>query len=128
MLGRFLYICGLGTLYKIKKNNVNKSKKLKKLKKNLFHTFFYHSIHSTWLDIDCLTCFSNKEARKILSEQHDLTYILRLTGEKLSEMSSYQFLDDLIREYLLFRGFVSTLKVFDNDIKCEKEKGLRSDK
>lgn len=43
-------------------------------------------------------------------------------------MSSYQFIDDLIREYLLFRGFVGTLKAFDADCKSEKEKGLRSDK
>ena len=43
-------------------------------------------------------------------------------------MSPIQFLDDLIREYLLFRGFVNTLKLFDADVKAEKDKGLRSDK
>jgi len=43
-------------------------------------------------------------------------------------MSPIQFLDDLIREYLLFRGFVNTLKLFDSDVKAEKDKGLRSDK
>ena len=43
-------------------------------------------------------------------------------------MSPIQFLDDLVREYLLFRGFVNTLKIFDADVKAEKEKGLRSDK
>ena len=43
-------------------------------------------------------------------------------------MSPIQFLDDLIREYLLFRGFVNTLKLFDGDVKAEKDKGLRSDK
>ena len=45
-----------------------------------------------------------------------------------SIMSPIQFLDDLIREYLLFRGFVNTLKLFDADVKAEKDKGLRSDK
>ena len=43
-------------------------------------------------------------------------------------MSSTQFLDDLVREYLLYRGFVTSLKTFDAEIKAEKEKGLRSDK
>ena len=43
-------------------------------------------------------------------------------------MSPVQFLDDLIREYLIFRGFVHTLKAFDAEIKAEKDKGLRSDK
>ena len=43
-------------------------------------------------------------------------------------MTSYQALDDLIREYLLFRGFASSLKSFDIDIKAEKEKGFRADK
>ena len=43
-------------------------------------------------------------------------------------MSATQYLDDLVREYLLHRGFVTSLKAFDNDIKAEKEKGLRSDK
>ena len=41
---------------------------------------------------------------------------------------AYQYFDEQIREYLLFRGFVSTLKAFDADIKSEKEKGLRADK
>ena len=41
---------------------------------------------------------------------------------------SYQFLDELVREHLIFRGFVSTLKTFDAEIRSEKEKGFRSDK
>ena len=43
-------------------------------------------------------------------------------------MAPYQALDDLIREYLLFRGFANSLKAFDIDIKAEKEKGFRADK
>ena len=43
-------------------------------------------------------------------------------------MTQYQFLDELVREYLLFRGFTGTLKTFDVDLKNEKEKGLRVDK
>ena len=43
-------------------------------------------------------------------------------------MTQYQYLDELVREYLLFRGFTGTLKTFDADIKNEKEKGFRVDK
>ena len=43
-------------------------------------------------------------------------------------MTSYQYLDELLREYLLFRGFTGTLKSFETDIKNEKEKGFRVDK
>ena len=34
-------------------------------------------------------------------------------------------LDDLIKEYLLFRGFTSTLKAFENDIKGDKDKSFK---
>lgn len=43
-------------------------------------------------------------------------------------MAPYQYLDDLVREYLLFRGFSASLKSFDADIKAEKEKGFRADR
>lgn len=43
-------------------------------------------------------------------------------------MASYSVLDDLVKEYLLFRGFASTLKSFDNDLKIEKEKTFRADR
>ena len=40
-------------------------------------------------------------------------------------MSHIQYVDELVKEYLLFRGFSQTLKAFDNDLKVEKEKGFR---
>ncbi|XP_067011129.2 WD repeat-containing protein 91 [Anabrus simplex] len=43
-------------------------------------------------------------------------------------MSHVQFIDELIREYLLFRGFSGTLKVFDAELKVDKDKGFRVDK
>ncbi|EZA59415.1 hypothetical protein DMN91_001587 [Ooceraea biroi] len=43
-------------------------------------------------------------------------------------MSHIQYVDELVKEYLLFRGFSQTLKAFDNDLKAEKEKGFRIDK
>lgn len=41
------------------------------------------------------------------------------------KMSHVQYVDELVKEYLLFRGFSQTLKAFDNDLKAEKEKGFR---
>ncbi|XP_038211004.1 WD repeat-containing protein 91 [Zerene cesonia] len=43
-------------------------------------------------------------------------------------MAHLQFVDELVREYLLFRGFTSTVKAFENDLKADKDKGFRVDK
>lgn len=43
-------------------------------------------------------------------------------------MAHAQFLDESIREYLLFRGFGATVKAFDSDLKNDKEKSFRVDK
>ena len=43
-------------------------------------------------------------------------------------MNSYHYLDELVREYFVFRGFTGTLKAFDTDLKNEKEKGFRIEK
>ncbi|XP_030764146.1 WD repeat-containing protein 91 [Sitophilus oryzae] len=43
-------------------------------------------------------------------------------------MSHIQYIDELIREYLVFRGFASTLKNFDADLKLDKDKSFRVDK
>lgn len=40
-------------------------------------------------------------------------------------MAHLQYLDELIREYLLFRGFSGTLKAFDAELKIDKDKGFR---
>ncbi|KAI5700864.1 hypothetical protein M8J76_012096 [Diaphorina citri] len=43
-------------------------------------------------------------------------------------MTHIQYIDELIREYLLFRGFAGTLKMFDIELKQDKEKGFRVDR
>ncbi|KAL0820192.1 hypothetical protein ABMA28_006117 [Loxostege sticticalis] len=43
-------------------------------------------------------------------------------------MAHIQFVDELVREYLLYRGFNSTVKAFDTDLKADKDKGFRVDK
>ncbi|KAK8404221.1 hypothetical protein O3P69_000349 [Scylla paramamosain] len=43
-------------------------------------------------------------------------------------MSHIQYLDDLVKEYLLFRGFTHTLRTLDNEIKIDKDKGFRVDR
>ncbi|MCI4386870.1 hypothetical protein PGIGA_G00067740 [Pangasianodon gigas] len=42
--------------------------------------------------------------------------------------SAVERTDDLVREYLIYRGFTSTLKHLDTEIKADKEKGFRVDK
>ena len=39
--------------------------------------------------------------------------------------ASVSRMDALVKEYLLYRGFHSTLKVMENEYKNEKEKGYR---
>lgn len=43
-------------------------------------------------------------------------------------MPHMQHIDELIREYLLFRGFTNALKWFDFDVKLDKDKGFRVSK
>jgi hypothetical protein len=40
-------------------------------------------------------------------------------------MSHIQYIDELTREYLLYRGFCNTLKAFDTELKADKDKGFR---
>lgn len=40
-------------------------------------------------------------------------------------MAHLQYLDELIKEYLVFRGFTSTLRSLENDLKNDKDKGFR---
>ncbi|XP_055369590.1 WD repeat-containing protein 91 isoform X2 [Betta splendens] len=42
--------------------------------------------------------------------------------------SAVERTDEHVREYLIYRGFTSTLKHFDSEIKADKEKGFRVDK
>ena len=35
-------------------------------------------------------------------------------------------IDDYIREYLLFRGFTSTLKAFEAEVKSDKDKSFKA--
>uniref|UniRef100_A0AAY4ESF3 WD repeat-containing protein 91 n=1 Tax=Denticeps clupeoides TaxID=299321 RepID=A0AAY4ESF3_9TELE len=42
--------------------------------------------------------------------------------------SAVERTDDLVREYLVYRGFTSTLKYLDSEIKADKDKGFRVDK
>jgi hypothetical protein len=40
-------------------------------------------------------------------------------------MSHVQYLDEIVKEYLLFRGFFTTLKTYDAELKTDKDKGFR---
>lgn len=43
-------------------------------------------------------------------------------------MAHVQFMDELLKEYLHYRGFHTTLKAFEIDLKNDKERAFRVDK
>lgn len=43
-------------------------------------------------------------------------------------MAASQFADDLVRDYLRYRGFFASLKAFDSEVKADKDKGFRPDR
>lgn len=43
-------------------------------------------------------------------------------------MTATTFADDLVREYLLFRGFIATSKAYEAELKSDRDKGFRVDK
>lgn len=43
-------------------------------------------------------------------------------------MSCIQQMDELVKEYLIFRGFTGTVRSFDVDLKSDKDKAFRPDK
>lgn len=40
-------------------------------------------------------------------------------------MSAIAFGDELVRDYLLFRGFLTALKAFDSEVKADKDRQFR---
>lgn len=50
---------------------------------------------------------------------------LRPRSAERVNMSHIQYLDELVKEYLLFRGFSQTLRSLDNELKIDKDKGFR---
>lgn len=40
-------------------------------------------------------------------------------------MSAVNFGDELVRDYLLFRGFLTALKAFDSEVKADKDRQFR---
>ncbi|KAJ2148919.1 hypothetical protein IW142_000535 [Coemansia sp. RSA 564] len=43
-------------------------------------------------------------------------------------IESLEYIDDLLREYLLFRGFTSTLQAFESDLEQDRDQGFHADK
>lgn len=40
-------------------------------------------------------------------------------------MSSIQQMDELVKEYLLYRGFTGTIRILDSELKLDKDKAFR---
>ncbi len=53
--------------------------------------------------------------------------LLSVSAIAMGSLSS-PHLDELVREFLLFRGFAQSIKAFDAETKAEKEKGFRVDR
>ena len=80
----------------------------------------------------------NKRSRNLcqnkrgVGEKNISSDLKRLKGCSLVRVGKmsfcYEYIDDLIREFLVFRGFVFTLKAFDNELKNEKERSFRPDR
>lgn len=43
-------------------------------------------------------------------------------------MAHTQAVDELVKEFLVFRGFSATARTFEADVRADKEKGLRVDR
>lgn len=61
-------------------------------------------------------------------EHRHLIVCKNIYPRAVERMAHIQYVDSLIREYLLFRGFGNTLKTFDTELKTDKDKGFRVDK
>lgn len=49
-------------------------------------------------------------------------------GTSNNSITSISYMDDLIKEYLIFRGFNSTFKSFEHEIKQDKDRCFKADK
>lgn len=67
---------------------------------------------------------------QVPSSSSSSSSVLSSTSNSMIQQSnnSINFTDDIIKEYLLFRGFNSTLKSFENELKSDKEKAFRPEK
>lgn len=68
---------------------------------------------------------SIRPARKNVTEVVARYYLCVCVYSLSSTMAHIQHLDELVREYLLFRGFTITLKSFDAELKVDKDRGFR---
>ena len=50
------------------------------------------------------------------------------SSQQATGTTSVAQMDELVKEYLLFRGFSQTLKSFDHDLKIDKDRCFKADK
>ncbi|XP_033891128.3 WD repeat-containing protein 91-like [Acipenser ruthenus] len=82
-------------------------------------TFFMTRSHDT----------KNTEGKQEVSVRGHYLYKTNIFSEFEETMgSTVERTDELVREYLIFRGFTSSLRHLDVEIKADKEKGFRVDK
>ncbi|XP_033870948.2 WD repeat-containing protein 91-like [Acipenser ruthenus] len=81
-------------------------------------TFFVTRPHDT----------QNAEGQQEVSVRENYLYKTNIFSEFETMGSAVERTDELVREYLIFRGFTSSLRHLDVEIKADKEKGFRVDK
>ncbi|XP_041091414.1 WD repeat-containing protein 91-like isoform X1 [Polyodon spathula] len=71
----------------------------------------------------------NTEGKQEVNVRGNYLYKTNIFSEFEETMgSAVERTDELVREYLIFRGFTSSLRHLDVEIKADKEKGFRVDK
>jgi WD repeat-containing protein 91 len=50
------------------------------------------------------------------------------TSQQANGTTSVALMDELVKEYLIFRGFNQTVKSFEHDLKNDKDRGFKADK
>ncbi|CAF0959075.1 unnamed protein product [Brachionus calyciflorus] len=83
---------------------------------SLDSNYFFNSVHN----ISNVQSLNSTNSQNQSSNQTQLNYSNGTT--------SINFMDELIKEYLIYRGFNSTVKSLDSDLKQDKDRCFRPDK
>ncbi|KAL4617303.1 WD repeat-containing protein 91 [Arapaima gigas] len=72
------------------------------------------------------TWLQSRDKHETTKQEKNIRTVTSARGYTMG--SAVERTDDMVREYLMFRGFTSTLKHLDAEVKADKEKGFRVDK
>lgn len=70
---------------------------------------------------------ADRQARNVVSACHASDIIVCLCASSAEHMDAIPYVDSLIKEYLLFRGFTGTLRAFNRDLASDRGCGFQAD-